>query len=243
MAFNTTQKKQMDSIRFGLVAVAVLLGAWAAARVIGYYSGPARAEEMVARATAQNAPDPNETKPYLDKAREAAEALKKKNVFSKDPPKEHPVKQIYAILGSEVLIGDKWYKAGQKVGDANIVSVEPTRVTVEWQGQKKVFSPFGAADNKPSGPSEPPTRAKKTPQPESGKPDMKAPPVEVTVAPTVVDDDPFAWMGVDLPPAARAKLLEMWNGMSDEEKAKAKEEWNNMSEDKKQEALREMENM
>ncbi len=242
MALNTAQKKHMDAIRFGLVAVAVLLGAWAAARVIGYYTGPARAEERVTRAMAQNVLDPNQAKPYLDKAREAADALKKKNLFSKEPPKEHPVKQIDAILGSEALIGDKWYKAGDKVRDANIISVEPTRVTVEWQGKEKVFSPFGAADRRPSGPSGPTrTPTKKAPESKKGEPEMKAAPKEVTVASTVTDDNLFAWMGVELSPAARAMFAEMWSGMSDERKAEAKKDWNNMSEEEKQEAAQKME--
>ena len=151
MAFDSTTKRHMDRARFGLVAATVLLGAWACARVVGYFNGPAHAGDRVAQAMARSAPDANEVKPYLDKAREAAEALKKKNLFSKEPPKEHPVKQIDGILGAEVLIGDKWYKAGEKVGDANIVTVEPTKVTVEWNGQKKVFSRWGPGD-RPSGP-------------------------------------------------------------------------------------------
>lgn len=245
MALNTAQKKHMDAIRFGLIAVAVLLGAWAAARVVGYYTGPARAEERVARAMAQNTSDPNEAKPHLEKAREAAEALKKQNLFSKEPPKEHPVKQIDAILGSEALIGDKWYKAGDKVGDANIVSVEPTRVTVEWQGRKKVFSPFGAADDRPSGPSSGPSGpvAKKAPEPKKGEPEVKTAPVKVTVAPTPADDDPLAWLGIELSPELRAILMEKWNSASDEEKAEAKERWNNMSQSEKEEAMQSMERM
>ncbi len=244
MALNTAQKKHMDTIRFGLLAVAVLLGAWAAARVIGYYIGPAHAEERVARAMAQNVLDPNEAKPYLDKAREVADALKKKNLFSKEPPKEHPVKQIDAILGLEVLIGDKWYKAGDKVGDANIVSVEPTLVTVEWQGKEKVFSPFGAVDDKPSAPSGPPRPVvKKVAEPEKDQPEMKAAPKQVTVAPTVTDEDPLAWLGVELSPELRAMLMEKWNSASDEEKAQAKEQWNKMSQSEKEEAIQGMERM
>jgi hypothetical protein len=139
-AIDSTTTRHMDRARFGLVAATVLLGAWACARVVGYFNGPAHAGDRVAQAMARGAPDANEVKPYLDKAREAAEALKKKNLFSKEPPKEHPVKQIDGILGAEVLIGDKLYKVGQKVGDATIIAIEPTQVTVELNVQQKTFS-------------------------------------------------------------------------------------------------------
>ena len=244
MASDTTNKKRMDSVRFALVAVAVLLGAWAAARVAAYLSGPARAEDIVARAIAQNAPDANEMKPYLDKTRETAEVLKKKNLFSKEPPKEHPVKQIDGILGAEVLIGEKWYKTGEKIGEAKVLTIEPTRVTIEWDGKKKVFSPLGGADDTPSAPSAPREMPRRRAAERQGpRPEGQAKIATVAAAEGAADDDPLAWMGVNLPPALRAKLLERWNSASDEEKARGKEEWDKMSQDQKEEAVRGMENM
>ncbi len=244
MASETTRNRQMEYARFGLLAVAILFGAWAAARVVGYFVGPARAEEAVTQALARNAGPSNETETPFDKAREIAETLKKKNLFTLEPPKEHPVKQIDGILGAEVLVGDKWYKVGEKIGEATILSIEPTRVTVEWDGQKKVFSPLGGDDNgPPEGPRlrEPggPSRAERR-RPSS---DIAAPTLPGPVEVSPVADDPLAWMGVDLPAGLRAKLLERWNSASDEEKAKGMEEWNKMSDDQKQQAIRSMENM
>lgn len=242
MAFDSTTKKYMDRVRLGLVAATVLLGAWACARVVGYFNGPAHAEDRVAQALTRNAPDANAVKPYLDKAREMAEALKKKNLFSKEPPKEHPVKQIDGILGAEVLIGDKLYKVGEKVGDATITAIEPTRVTVEWNGQKKTFSPFEADGNRPSGPpgpaEAPRARSRELKPPRS---EGKAEVAKVTAAPTTAEDDPLAWMGVKVPEALRAKLLEKWNSLSEEEKAEAREQWENMPEEQKQQAMQAME--
>ena len=235
----------MDLVRTGLFAAAVLLGAWAAARMVGYFVGPAQAENAVAQALTRNAADSNDAATHFDKAREVAEALKKKNLFTVEPPKEHPVKQIDGILGAEVLVGDKWYKVGEKIGDATILLVEPTRVTIEWDGQKKVFSPLGGGDEGPSG--GPPSRAPGGPRPTERRtrpgPDVMTagPPTSARV--TAVDDDPLAWMGVDLPAGLRAKLLERWNSASDEEKARGMEEWNKMSEDQKQQAIRSMENL
>ena len=242
MAFDSTTKRHMDRVRFGLIAATVLLGAWACARVVGYFNGPAHADDRVAQALTRSVPDANEVKPYLDKAREVAEALKKKNLFSKEPPKEHPVKQIDGILGAEVLIGDKLYKVGEKVGDATILAIEPTKVTVEWNGQKKTFSPFEADGDRPSGPPGPPEAARaRSRESRPPRPDGKAEAAKVTAAPTTAEDDPLAWMGVKVPEALRAKFLEKWNSLSDEEKAEAKEQWNKMPDEQKQQAVQAME--
>ena len=52
---------------------------------------------------------------------------------------------MIGILGREALIGDKWYKVGDSVGDAKIVAIEPTKVKVVWDGQEKEFSPIGSS--------------------------------------------------------------------------------------------------
>ena len=233
----------MDLVRSGLLAVAVLCGAWAAARVVGYFAGPAHAESVVAEAMGRSAGQLNEVGTHFDEAREIAETLKKKNVFTKEPPKEHPVKQIDGILGREVLVGDKWYKAGEKVGDATIVLIEPTQVTIEWDDQRKVFSPLAGEDKPSEAPrSREPTesRPSERPRPQRGG---RVVTVDAPVAATPTDDDPLGWMGVELPPALRAKLLERWNSASDEEKARGMEEWNKMSDEQKQQAVQSMGNL
>ncbi len=244
MAAEMTRNRQMEYARFGLLAAAILFGAWAAARVVGYFVGPARAEDAVTQALARNAGPSNETGTAFDKTREVAETLKKKNLFTLEPPKEHPVKQIDGILGAEVLVGDEWYEVGKKIGDATILSIEPTQVTIEWNGQKKVFSPLGGGDNGP--PEGPRLREPGGPRPAERRratPDVAAATLPAPVEVKPVDDDPLAWMGVDLPDGLRAKLLERWNSASDEEKARGMAEWNKMSDDQKQQAIRSMENM
>ncbi len=57
------------------------------------------------------------------------------------------------ILGDEVLINGKWYKAGDKVGDAKIVAIEAAQVRIEWEGKEKIFAPISAASApNPGGP-------------------------------------------------------------------------------------------
>ena len=69
---------------------------------------------------------------------------------------------MIGILGREALIGDKWYKVGDSVGEAKIVAIEPTKVKVVWNGQEKEFSPIGSSGGDAGGRGErsgPPGRA------------------------------------------------------------------------------------
>ena len=238
-------KKKKDRCSAGSVflAVALLLAALTFAEVASYLTGPARAQNVLAQASALVTPDPNCVKSYVEETKKTAEALKKQNPFVKQPPKEHPVKQVDGILGNEILIGDKKYKVGDKIGDAKVISIEATQVTIEWEGKTKSFAPLAAAGKGPSGPSRKPEPASAPPK---GAAVTQARPevveeVQVEAAPE--EDDPLAWLGVNLSPKMRAMLLEKWNSASDEEKEQAKEEWNKMSDEQKQQAIEQMERM
>jgi len=118
-----SDKDKRESLRFGLIAATVLLGSLALAKAANSFMEPRWVRGLAAYASAHGAPDPNRTRPFLDEARELADALKGKNLFVKAPTKEHPVKQVDGILGREVLIANKWYKIGDKIGEARIVSI------------------------------------------------------------------------------------------------------------------------
>jgi len=237
MRIETANHRRGDLVSFALVAAAVLLGAMAFAKLAGYVRG----ERILAQVRGLGRQDPNDLQVSLRKARESAEALKKSNLFVKQMPKEHPVKQVDGILGAEVLIGDKWYKVGEKVGEATVVAVASTEVTIEWQGQKKRFAPLSAASAQPEAPPKPAdSKAEVAKVSEPGKPTPPpAPAPAKTAAPPA--DDPLAWMGVTLSPKLRAKLLEMWNSVPDDRKEEAKREWNRMPESEKEKALDMME--
>jgi hypothetical protein len=234
-------KDKHSSARFGLAGAAVLLASLTCGKVARCFIEPKRAEGMVAYAAGQSRQDPNRVAVCLDSTKAVATALKEKNLFVVTPPREHPVKQIDGILGREVLAGDKWYKVGDKIGDATIVSVASTLVTIEWDGQRKSFAPIAAATDAPA--AEPKPEAAKKPKVEVEKPETpaEAKVAQVTVTETVTEEDPLAWMGVELSPKVRAFILEKWNNASEEEREQAKEEWNSMSDDKKQEAIQSME--
>ncbi len=222
-----------------LMSIALLLGASAFAKVMAFYAG--RGQMQGVAGWNRTEPDPNALKDCLGEAKKVAEAIKQKNLFIKEPPKEHPIKQVDGILGNEAFIAGKWYKAGEKVGDATIMEIRPTFIKVDWDGKTTNLAPIGAAES--SRPSPPPTAkepAKETPA-ETPKAEAKAAaaPVEAVEA---VEEDPLGWLDVKMSPRLRAMLMEKWNGASDEEKARAKEEWNKMSDSEKQRIVDQMEN-
>jgi hypothetical protein len=219
-----------------LAAAAVLLGASAFAKVAAFYvergrmhgiSGPSR---LVC--------DPNGLKECLGTAKKTAEAIRQKNLFIKEPPKENPVKQVDGILGNEAFIAGKWYKAGAKVGDAKIIEIRPTFVKVEWDGKTTNFAPIGALTKESAPPAA--KEPKKEAPAEAPKVEAKAEVVKVET-PAPVEEDPLGWLGVKLSARLRAILLEKWSHASDEEKAKAQEDWNKMSDSEKQQRVDMME--
>ena len=119
-------------------------------KVIGFFTTSAKAENIVKTAIAQNNADAYDMDKYFAKYKVLANELKKNNLFAPPAPKQHPIKEVLGILGNEVIIRDKLYKVGDKVGDAKIVAIGPTKVTIEWDGKEKTFAPIDA-----KGPSQP----------------------------------------------------------------------------------------
>jgi hypothetical protein len=236
-----SDKDRRYSVRFGLVAAAVLLGSLAFAKVANSFMEPRWVEGIAARASTQSVQDPNRVQPYLDEAKGVADALKAKNLFVKAQSKQHPVKQVDGILGHEALIANKWYKAGDKIGEAKILSIESTRVIVEWDGKTKTFAPMAAAESQRSAPKRPEDKPKETKEREATEEASEVVAADVEVVEEAVDDDPLAWMGVTLSPKVRAFLMKEWGQASEEKKQQAKEQWNKMSDDQKQQAVDQME--
>ncbi len=145
------EKKELVSVvLFGASAfLAVLI----LVKVTGFFAASARAEGLVKRAVAQNDTDAKDMERYFAEYKMLADALKKNNLFTPPPPRQHPVKEVLGILGDEVLIKDKWYKIGDVVGDAKIAAIGPTQVTIEWDSKETVFAPISGSS--PGGPGRP----------------------------------------------------------------------------------------
>ena len=146
------EKKELVSVV--LLGVSAVLAVLILVKVTGFFTAPAKAELLVKKAVAQNNTDAKDMDKYFAKYKALANELKKNNLFAPPPPKQHPVREVLGIFGDEVLIGkDKWYKVGDKVGDAKIVAIGPTKVTIEWDGKEKTFAPIDSkGSSQPGGP-------------------------------------------------------------------------------------------
>jgi hypothetical protein len=152
-----------------LLAIAVLSGILIVAKAMGFLIVSARAERIVRQATAWSKSDPNVVESQLTKSKLIADDMKENNLFWPSP-KEHPVKAVLGIFGDEAYIDGKWYKAGDMIRDAKILSIGADSVTTEWNGKKKVFSPIDEGGSPaPDGPMSGPDRASPKPDAMGGK--------------------------------------------------------------------------
>jgi hypothetical protein len=216
----------------GAIAVAFVLCALTVVKVTGFLESSASAERMMDGCSVLSSPDSNDAKETFSRLKETAEEIKQKNLFSPPKRERNPVKKVTAIFADSAFVNGKWYKVGDKVGDANIVEIHPTYVKIEWKGKVKIYSPF---DVKVEERKKEKPRPKKKPKPAKKKAEPK--PVEKKVVEAPAGDDPLAWLGVKLSASLRAKLLEKWNEATDEQKEQFKERWSNMSDEEKQEMV------
>jgi hypothetical protein len=140
-------KERREAVPAVLLGFAAFLALMILVKLIAFSVSSARAERLIGAAVAQGVSDANAVEECVSKAKEAAEALKKKNLFSPPQKKGHPVKEVRGIISNKALINGKEYKLGESVGDAKIVAIEPTYVKIEWEGKTKVFAPISAADS------------------------------------------------------------------------------------------------
>jgi hypothetical protein len=146
-------KEKRELLPGVLLAVSAFLAVLVLIKVTAFFVASARAENIVKRAVEQSSTDDKSTEEYFAESTKLADELKKNNLFAPPPPKQHPVKEVWGIFGDQVLIKDKWYDVGDKVGDAKIVAIGPTSVKMEWDGKEKTFKPIDAAE--PKAPSKP----------------------------------------------------------------------------------------
>jgi len=148
-----------QSFSIVLLCISGFLGVLILVKVSGFFAATARAQDLVKLAITNGKPDAKETEKHLAGYREAAEQLKKNNLFVPPAKKQHPVKEVSGIMGDEVLINGKWYKVGDMIADAKIAAIESVQVKIEWDGNEKVFFPIDAAippdmrKQRPTGPS------------------------------------------------------------------------------------------
>ena len=149
-------KGQEKLISVAASGISVLLAVLICMKIISFYKLSTRAaniESMAQIMIANDCNNPDELKENMTTTKEMANNLKKSNLFAPPPPKTNPVTQVTGILDNEAFINNKWCKEGEMVQDAKIILIEPTQVTVEWDGKKTVLRPLGA-DVASNGPGE-----------------------------------------------------------------------------------------
>ena len=165
-------KEKDRLVPYALLGISAVLAVLTLVKVVGFFVTSARAQSIVAKAVEQGEPDETLVQKNLAGFAQIADALKKKNLFVPPPPKRNPVTAVLGIMGSEALINGKWYKAGDRIADAKVVAVEPTRVKIEWNGQEKYFAPLASAGgSSPSGPGGRPDRRDRSGETRGPRPD------------------------------------------------------------------------
>ncbi len=130
------------SVSAWLFAFSFLLTALIFLRV-GMFVGTTTEMRLLARRiTPQVQPTASQIQEKAVDSRAFVAGLKKENLFTPPPSREHPVKDVSGILGNEVFIGGRWYRCYDKIGEATIVYIGPTEVRIEWDGKEKTFAPI-----------------------------------------------------------------------------------------------------
>ena len=154
-------KNKKELVPTLLLGISVLCGIVIMVKVTGLFIASAKAESLVRRAIGQSKPDPNNVKDQLANFEMIAADLKNNNLFAPPEAKKHPVEAVLGIfgdqvlikenLGDQVLIKEKWYDIGDTIGEAKIVAIGPTSVTIAWDGKEKAFLPIQAVVAEASG--------------------------------------------------------------------------------------------
>lgn len=146
-----------------LLILTAVLGYVMVRKVNAFVSDADSIPERIEKAISQGSDDGGKLKELKAPYTEAANRLKKKSLFS--PPvskKKNPVSIIDAVLGNEALIKGKFYKAGDKIGDAQIISVSAKSVMILWNDKEISIHPFTHTAKLPKTKSKPKTTPKKT---------------------------------------------------------------------------------
>jgi len=234
------ENKLRNGISLGLLAVAGILAITLAVKLTAYND---------VSVSGKVAADPNQAVSENDKkqkdspSKKIAESLKKKNMFAPPPPPPQPPKAVQGILGDEVLIGGKRYKAGSTIPPgAKVISIEATCVKIEWKGKEIILAPIKAASsaNKSKGPPRPHTKSKRSERKRKRRPEKPVPAPPANATENTGGDD-LDWL--DLPANLKEKFRKFWDKMTPEQQKKSKERWQSMSEEQKQQAIESMSQM
>ncbi|MCD6393531.1 MAG: hypothetical protein J7M40_08485 [Planctomycetes bacterium] len=204
-----------------LFVASVVLVVLTVTKVSGFMTSSGLITKAVTSAKAKNGHDEETVKNLLAKGREVADQLKKKSMFVNPPPKPKPPVCL-GIIGSSAIINGKYYKAGDKVGAAEIISVGTKEVVIKWEDNEMKLIPFAVNNASPAS-RKPSSSGKSVKKPESGSKDPTKVKVEVTAS---FGPRPGGGPGG---PGGRGGFM----GMSSEERQRMIDRYRNMSEEER----------
>ena len=136
---NEKDRKTLYSL--GFLALAVLLTGFTAAEVISIARGTGSAPLLTKDTLEQISPDREKIQQYFDDYKTAARQLTRNNMFVPPPDTSEEPGDCTAIFGNEARIGNRWVKTGDRIGAAEVVAVEPTRITLLFEDRRITRSP------------------------------------------------------------------------------------------------------
>jgi len=174
----------------------------------------------------------SKAKEYMETYAKKVETLKQKGAFCPEN-KEPPPPQVAGILGDSVLMGGKWCKVDEEHAGAKVLKIEPTQVTILWQGKEMKLAPLLASiPNNSDSKQKTKDKQPETVQANNG-PEGNTEPIAVQQT----QDDPLAWLGMEISAELRAFLLKLFDLMGADKLEEAKQEWANLSEEQKKQRM------
>jgi len=124
-----------------LIVLCVLFGAAALADVMVYQTSTRRLPKRIEEAAKGNTAGPETLQKAMAGHKEAAEKLKKRNMFMPPAPKPQPPVCV-GIFGDIAVFGDRACKVGEDINGAKITAINPTAVMILWEGKEMQLYPF-----------------------------------------------------------------------------------------------------
>ncbi|MCP4710124.1 MAG: hypothetical protein GY869_15995 [Planctomycetes bacterium] len=142
---NQNDRKNVYSMVFLMLALCLTVGAaFQVLKIAGANSKNAAFNDEV---LAKIMPDDEKTQETLQEYKKSARDIAENNMFIPKSDESNPPGDCTAIFGDEARIGNRWYRAGDLVGDARIESIGPTVVTLLFEEKLITRKPVMVAEN------------------------------------------------------------------------------------------------
>ena len=124
-----------------LLGISVLLAVLMIGKVAAFGIMSGGIGGRIEAAMASSKPNEETVGRHLSRGRETVGKLGRKNIFAPPPPgAKAPV--CMGIIGDCAIINGKYYWAGDMIGEAKVLDVGTTDVTILWEDSEKKLVPF-----------------------------------------------------------------------------------------------------